>query len=449
MQAKPTGSFLSSAPFDGTELSRSSLARAPKRSAHFQDLPETLVSDIAGNLQGDDLNQFALSSKQLRNARRIQTSKIDVDSPDLEHALLRFPYVSVIKLNGVVEEIHLAMLRHNAHHLRFLDLSHTTLQGEHLRQLASIAPLRMLDLSAVSGLDDKAIESISQLTRLKYLYLDQEVAHPASFSDDMLAKLGQLTELRELSLANCTQFTGKSFTHWRGLENLRSLVLDGGDVRVDQLAFLQPLENLSHLGLSNLAEFTTENASELARFKALKKLDLCGVSINDEALAELGKLAELESLDLEGASNFEGHCFTHWSSLTRLSSLNLNSAQDLAPESVRLLGQLHSLRELNLSNQDQMTGLQCAAWSDLRSLSRLTLRGCVSLENEALAHLARLPNLSALYLSNCPRLDVGCLPHLQAMIALKELTLLSAHPDLVEQVKHTLVRPNLKIVSFN
>lgn len=112
--------------------------------------------------------------------------------------------------------------------------------------LAGCRQLEALHLRGGSQLGEEGLGAISQLPRLKTLYLsehqftDRGLAHVgqmrqlttlrlhySNITDDGLAHLANLTELESLGLLGCSQVTTAGLWHLRGLKNLRSLDLQG------------------------------------------------------------------------------------------------------------------------------------------------------------------------------------------------------------------------------
>ncbi len=96
--------------------------------------------------------------------------------------------------------------------------------------------------------------------------------------DAALVRVGQLTTLRKLSLANSTRITERGLSYLQGLVNLREL-----DLRESEVSD----RGVEHLG----------------RLTGLRSLNLAGnPAVSDAGLRHLGQLADLRELDVRNTA---------------------------------------------------------------------------------------------------------------------------------------------------
>jgi Leucine-rich repeat (LRR) protein len=169
---------------------------------------------------------------------------------------------------------------------------------------------------------DEVLFHLDGLPRLEMLLL-----HGRQASDDGLAHVGRLTNLRKLYIWNSTSVTDAGVAHLAGCRNLESL----------------------HLSESQLGDEGLRVLSELPR---LKGLSLQGNRCTDAGLAHVGQMPQLTSLWIgcmdEERSKITGSGLTHLGKLTQLEELDLQNTgvgdEELAP-----LAALKGLKSLLLS----------------------------------------------------------------------------------------------------
>jgi Leucine-rich repeat (LRR) protein len=203
--------------------------------------------------------------------------------------------------------------------LEELDISYVTPHITHalFRHLASLTGLRKLNLSLCSGVDDKAVASISGLTNLKWLDL-----HFTQVTDTGLAHLKGLTRLEYLNLEG-TNATDNGLPQLKDLVRLEQLNLRKTKVTDRALRVLQHFPRLERLDLSE-TQVTDHGLVYLKSLPRLVTLRLRRVGILGEGLASLREIPTLRILDVS-ASVTESSLF-HMKKLTQLRSLDISSA---------------------------------------------------------------------------------------------------------------------------
>ena len=119
--------------------------------------------------------------------------------------------------------------------------------------------------------------------------------HGADVSDDWLARLEGLDQLRQLNLA-ATPFTDAGLTHLRGLTELRGLNLAGTRITDAGLANLSGLTNLEELGLAATG-VTDAGLAHLMGLKRLARVNLFGTKVTEAG--ERGLKAALPAVEVQ------------------------------------------------------------------------------------------------------------------------------------------------------
>jgi len=168
---------------------------------------------------------------------------------------------------------------------------------------AGRATLRSLSLTKVVNLDDAALKHLAGLTRLEVLRLDGW----KKLTPNGLQHLVPLVNLRELSLAHCTQITGLGSASKKFLPHLKFLNLSSSGVRGKALAeVLQVLEGACKLkrlilrGTSLAPSMLLEKTFAAPVWNRLTVLSLAGNPHigRPQDLTSLAKLRSLVALDL-------------------------------------------------------------------------------------------------------------------------------------------------------
>jgi len=187
---------------------------------------------------------------------------------------------------------HLAQLTN----LRWLDLSHTRIEDEGFEQLASLTRLEHLAIGA-NRLSGSSLPMLQQLPALVSLDVGgiQRVDSGLwglPLTLDNLARIGELTSLRSLSLAGATLAD-------RGIDRPGHPDAERKDMR--DLSGLAALGNLERLDLSRLP-VSAESLQPLERLPKLRELRLgMAEKIDDAAAPVLLSLKPLRTLYLSGS----------------------------------------------------------------------------------------------------------------------------------------------------
>ena len=173
--------------------------------------------------------------------------------------------------------------------VRWLDLSHTGIDGPSLVHLRGLTGLEHLSLpDDVSDADLAHVAGLTSLTGLG-------ISGPR-ITNAGLAHLARLTSLDMLSI-ECPGIKGPGLAPLKGMTKVGDLFLDGSGI--DSLASLPPLPHLSNLSLRRLP-IDDADLARVAGLTSLQELDLAWTAVSDAGLAHLAGLARLQYLDLCG-----------------------------------------------------------------------------------------------------------------------------------------------------
>ncbi|CAI5460866.1 unnamed protein product [Closterium sp. Yama58-4] len=142
--------------------------------------------------------------------------------------------------------------------------------------------------------------------------------------------------------------------------------------------------------------------------------------LSDAMLGHVSTMTHLTSIDLEDSSGFSAEGIKHLYRLPRLEMLNLNGT-DISDSALEGIGSLTRLKQLYLW-QTNVTNAALLHFTALSSLKELDLSHCNGVSAAGVVHLGRLTRLEKLWLYETAVTDTGLL-HLTALSSLKELDL--------------------------
>jgi hypothetical protein len=390
---------------------------------------------------------------ELHALKHLDLEMTDV-TDDVLPLLLEFKGLETLNLKwcGLVTDTGVASLRGLAR-LRHLDLRccyRITETG--LRHLGDVATLQGLHLGSVDGWPDRyrrlfsssdspvTDNGLAHLTRLSDLR-NLGLANCGRIMDAGLANIGRMSGLRYLDLASCKGIRDAGLSHLRNLRNLEYLDLGDSPVGDAGLVYLGELTSLRRLNLE-LSQVGDAGLAHLHRLAGLHRLELGGSKITDVGLGHLRKLAGLQDLRLCVPSPPGGQHL--YPGDMKVTDVGLAKLRELANLQYLDLGRL-PISDAGLAQLASMSGLRhlCLRWCDgitdggLASLRALTgLRGlevgvdCTcskqgalelngNLTDAGLAHLAQIGTLR--YLDYFGRVTDAGLAQLQTLKGLQHL----------------------------
>ena len=214
--------------------------------------------------------------------------------------------------------------------------------------------------------DAAFFEHLGHITTLESLNVISTKA-----SDEWIAPLGKLTNLRTLRFTNNGKLTDAGMEHLAGLKNLETFSFVGTAITgrayakckdwthvikvshrgssIDDEGLQQLCEHLPNLESISLAhaKFTDAGAPHLAKLTKLKSLELGTSKATPQALRHLARLP-LESLQLgEGFTSIE--CIPLIKGMATLRRLTLTDAKALTDADLKVVASLTQLEHLELS----------------------------------------------------------------------------------------------------
>jgi len=377
------------------------------------------------------------------------------DSLDLLRLAQRTPKLEELRLSGCPSAIHAGLAAFGPT-LRRLELVELTLDGVTIGGIGQLRQLESLTLVQVAAGTDpmRPLRKLPlQKIVLRNLAKDSELSHmldlwPKSLKHvvfegqwaghEAMLTLAKADAVEELELRG-TRIGNFSLNQIKGLEHLRSVVLDGGTFNDNSPLYFRELpmvrfvcncsrvgdgglrslrhsEGLVHVELRETS-ITGAGLEALAKLDDLQTLVLLDRDIGSEGFNALANNESLRELQLSGpVSNPK---LTGIGALTALQVLRLR-LPDIDDRSTEALSKLTGLRVLDLSNT-KVSDEGLANLGKLTELRDLRL-GRTRITKHGLAHLAKLTHLETLHLDHTDAVDEG-VAALAGMPALKELRL--------------------------
>ncbi|CAD7696171.1 unnamed protein product [Ostreobium quekettii] len=300
-------------------------------------------------------------------------------------------------------------------------------QDHGLDALGKFSSLTQLDLEDYSkaALTDEALSLLSSCSSIVRLHIS---AHPVSstcrLSDQGVARLAELTGLKELCFSYCQGITDTAVTYVRSLTRLTRLGFVGCQITDEGAEGLAQMSHLQDLDLNECDEITDDGVVALTGLTGLTRLGLLSKDpftsrkMSDSAVS-FKSLPRLKELSLCG--HFACEDVSALTDIATLASLHLWTCWCCTTYGLECLGELTGLKELVLISDaiDVITDEVIWSLGPLTQLTKLVVGGCMSdFSDEALHGLAVLPSLRELGLVGEELSDDG-------MEVLKDLTRLT------------------------
>lgn len=302
----------------------------------------------------------------------------------------------------------------------------TRISDDGLAHLTVLTNLRELTLSQRSQITDAGMAHLAKMSRLQSLGLDW-----CRLTDEGVRQIKGLSDLRSLRVVSAiphtsalSRITDKSCESIKDLSRLESLTIMNGDLSSSGLAHLAGLTNLTLLNLGANPMIGSAGLQHLRELARLKSLYLFGTGVNDEGLKALTGLTELERIDLSGTYvGDEG--LAHLKELPRLDNLDLGSMHEpylsiggahVTDAGLVHLGEMVRLKKLWLCG-NRITDAGLVHLKPLKQLIWLGLDG-TRITDAGLPALQELSSLEALGLGTTRVTDAG-LAHLARLPSLR------------------------------
>jgi hypothetical protein len=191
-------------------------------------------------------------------------------------------------------------------------------------------------------------------------------------SDEWIAPLGKLTNLKLLRLVNNGKLTDVGMAHLAGLKSLESFSFVGTGMKGHAYAKFEGwtrLVKVSHRGSSIDDEGLRQLCEHLPN---LETISLAHAKFTDAGAVHLNKLTKLKGLEI-GTHNAKPSCLQHLTKLP-LTYLQLGDGLD-TPEGIALIKGISTLRRLTITNAKPLTEADLKLVASITRLEHLELSG--------------------------------------------------------------------------
>ena len=176
--------------------------------------------------------------------------------------------------------------------LEELDLTGSDLDDAGLAVLGQMRQMRVLSLDGSIGITDRGVGNLAGLQALRTLSIG-----PADIGDAGAAAVAHLAVLETLWLG-ANQLTSTGLAHLSRLTGLNQLGIDCPRSGANSLKYLERLVNLRHLTLARLEGAQPSDLAFLRNLPALRILTIWYGYLPEGSLAILGELSALRDLNL-------------------------------------------------------------------------------------------------------------------------------------------------------
>lgn len=284
-----------------------------------------------------------------------------------------------------------------------------TLTDEGLARLASLKQLRVLHLGNQTEIGAAGLDMLAHLPHLEEL-----VVQTCTADDEAFSVLSRMPHLAVLRLNGCTKIGEPTIARIAAIGTLRGLSLAAcGHLQQEWLTKLAAMQRLELLDLGMIGSNTI--------FSGISPVDLPapGTGVTDEVLRAIGKMRSLRHLDL----SYAGITSAGLRELQHLPLVDLDlTGIDVPSEGLLQLPptlEKLSLRGTTVSHADLGSTLADAT----PRLRTLVLDSSSGIGDAQLRSLAALPGLRRLDISYCRNVTAAGFASLTGLPALEELTM--------------------------
>lgn len=253
-----------------------------------------------------------------------------------------------------------------------------------IRRIHSLTELT-LDSNRISSADIHRLSDLKQLTRVEIT--------SSRMSDSGIPAFAEMHDLSRAAFRG-TQLRGANLDTLAGLTKLRSLEVAGDRIVDATLIAVSKLEGLDGLSLQG-GNYSYKAVGHLQSLTNLTGLTLKAHTVNDQVIAQVAGLKSLQRLSLEGP--IQGGTLSELAKLEKLESLTLVSSL-LDEKDIGALSQLKSLERLSLKTQPLNNGT-LDTLSTLTRLKSLDIQTAGGFNEAGLKHLDKLPDLRRVHLA--------------------------------------------------
>lgn len=286
-----------------------------------------------------------------------------------------------------------------------------------LLPLTECRNLKHLDFKDANSVDDKWIEPLARLKSLETIDLSGTMV-----TDEGIASLSQLPNLKTLRLEGCKSITGIGLESFPESPPLVELNLRNASSLTDEgLAAVARFTNLENLYTCANRRVLGPGYQCLAALKELKILSCPKTAIADEHLQLLDGIDTLEVIWLYGCQGVSGRGLQKLVGSESVRRLSLNECPLIDSPDFDVIAQFKNLQDLYLSDtRIRPAGIE--QLGQLKQLKTLNISGNIWLDDSAIEALKGSP-VQCIFAKDLPRLTRDGIAHFSQFPKLEKLTL--------------------------
>jgi Leucine-rich repeat (LRR) protein len=265
-----------------------------------------------------------------------------------------------------------------------------------LGPLAECRKLRHLNFKDAGSIDDKWIEPIAAMSSVESMDLSG-----TSISDEGVAKLANMPNLKILKLENCRQFTGVGFESFADNHPLEELNLRTAGITDEGLALASRFKNLKKFYTYNNRQVRGPGYQCLSSMKKLEILSCPQTAIRDEHLKLIDGIETLKVVWLYGNRGISGRGLDYLSQSLEIHRISLNRCPLIDSPDFEVICKFRNLRDLYISKtRIRPDGIEQLC--QLEKLQNLNISDNIWIDDEAIAKLSNL-KIENLFAKDLPR----------------------------------------------
>jgi len=372
-----------------------------------------------------------LKKFELKNSRYATNATLEMlaEAPMLETVLL--------EQCGEISSLHeLSRIRR---------LKHLTINPQEaltFTPLVECRKLKSVKLINSDTIDDSAIKELARVKSLETIDLSS-----TSITDEGLAELGKLPNLKKLVLRKCNAITGEAFSEFEHPESIIDLDLrESKKLNDDGIKEFERFVNLEHLRLYKNDDIKGSGFSCIGSFSKLKTLYCPNTAIADNHIKPLDGIETLELIWLPACPEISGRGLECLTKSQGCKKLSVNECRKIDSPDFEILVKFKNLEELYLA-ETRIRNEDIERLCELKKLNDLNLSGNIWLDDRAFEKLQNC-TVKRLLAKNLPRLTDKSFQYATKMKNLANL-LVTANPQLTGDGMKALVgNESLKYMTF-
>jgi Leucine-rich repeat (LRR) protein len=321
---------------------------------------------------GLDLARTSATDAELEGIGRFQQAQaLILDGAHITKAVLREikQLTNLRAISGMPATDEWLKELHGLKSLETLDLSHSKVSDDGIKELRFFRNLWALDLEGTRRVTHVGLSRLNELRNLRSLRIGFR-----KIGDKDIRALNQLESLQFLDLRDA-ELTDGRIEELRSLRGLRGLVLvNNPAITDDGIAALKNLTRLEILDL-DATSVTDAGMKHIKGLRALRRLELGCTDVTEIGFSELRDLKDLRRLSLgpkvRSFDDLEFH--------PQIEVLDVQNNKHMNETQMQLVRRLRKIRSLNLSDTG-VTDTAIIGFCELKALARLNWSGTKALE---------------------------------------------------------------------